>query len=90
MQGVMVDVWWGIVERDSPEQYDFSGYRALFERVRNAGLEVQVRLVLTLFHHYAWSGTFSGCISLSSDLTRMPHRGTPNGCPVAEQTVADM
>jgi hypothetical protein len=38
----MVDVWWGIVERDAPKQYDFAGYRALFERIRNAGLEIQV------------------------------------------------
>jgi beta-amylase len=41
MQGVMVDVWWGIVEREGPGQYDFAGYRDLFERIRNAGLEIQ-------------------------------------------------
>lgn len=48
LQGVMVDVWWGIVERDSPQLYDFSGYRALFERVRNAGLEIQVCFIPAL------------------------------------------
>lgn len=37
----MVDVWWGIVERDGPRQYDFRGYRRLFEKVRAAGLAVQ-------------------------------------------------
>jgi beta-amylase len=37
----MVDVWWGIVERDGPQCYDFRGYRRLFEKIRAAGLEVQ-------------------------------------------------
>jgi Glycosyl hydrolase family 14 len=41
MQGVMVDVWWGIAERSGPQQYDFGGYRALFEKVKAVGLEVQ-------------------------------------------------
>lgn len=41
MQGVMVDVWWGIAERDAPGEYDFRGYRTIFNRVREAGLEVQ-------------------------------------------------
>lgn len=27
VSGIMVDVWWGIVERTGPKQYDFSGYR---------------------------------------------------------------
>ena len=39
----MVDVWWGIVERKGPQQYDWRGYRALFDRVKAVGLEVQVR-----------------------------------------------
>jgi beta-amylase len=25
VKGVMVDVWWGIVERDGPRCYDFAG-----------------------------------------------------------------
>lgn len=25
--GIMVDVWWGIVERKGPRQYDLNGYR---------------------------------------------------------------
>ena len=37
----MVDVWWGIVERDGPGLYDFAGYRKLFAKARAAGLEVQ-------------------------------------------------
>jgi hypothetical protein len=40
VEGVMVDVWWGIVERQ-PRQYDFSAYHSLFRKVSRAGLKVQ-------------------------------------------------
>ncbi|MEW5318652.1 MAG: hypothetical protein WDW38_009858 [Sanguina aurantia] len=39
--GVMVDVWWGIVERDGPQKYDLSAYKSLFYKVGNAGLKAQ-------------------------------------------------
>jgi len=42
VEGVMVDVWWGLVEREEPGRYDWEGYRALFEIVRKAGLKTQV------------------------------------------------
>jgi beta-amylase len=32
VEGVMVDVWWGIVERAGPNVYDFSAYRRLFNK----------------------------------------------------------
>lgn len=32
VEGVMVDVWWGIVERAGPKIYDFSPYRRLFNK----------------------------------------------------------
>jgi len=32
VEGVMVDVWWGIVERAGPNMYDFSPYRRLFNK----------------------------------------------------------
>ena len=32
VEGVMVDVWWGICERSGPRAYDFSAYRRLFNR----------------------------------------------------------
>jgi beta-amylase len=41
VEGVMVDVWWGIVERAGPKQYDFSAYKRLFHKVAAAGLKVQ-------------------------------------------------
>lgn len=33
VEGVMVDVWWGIVENAGPGQYDFSAYKRLFHKV---------------------------------------------------------
>ena len=36
VEGVMIDVWWGLVEHEGPGQYDFSAYKRLFEKVRTA------------------------------------------------------
>eukprot|EP00889_Picochlorum_renovo_P003474 jgi/Picre1/30504/NNA_005867.t1 len=41
VEGVMVDVWWGIAEHQGPGLYDFSAYRRLFEKVASKGLKVQ-------------------------------------------------
>jgi beta-amylase len=43
VEGVMVDVWWGICERGGPRVYDFSAYKRLFHKCAAAGLRVQVR-----------------------------------------------
>ena len=41
VEGVMVDVWWGIVEEAGPQKYDFSAYRRLFRKVAEHGLKIQ-------------------------------------------------
>lgn len=41
VEGIMVDVWWGIVEHDGPKKYNFTAYRRLFEKVASKGLKVQ-------------------------------------------------
>ncbi|XVF66953.1 hypothetical protein PTKIN_Ptkin10aG0081200 [Pterospermum kingtungense] len=41
VDGVMVDVWWGIVESKGPKQYDWSAYRSLFALVQECGLKLQ-------------------------------------------------
>lgn len=46
VDGVMVDCWWGIVEGESPQKYDWSGYRELFNIVRNSKLKLQVVMSL--------------------------------------------
>lgn len=43
VDGVMVDCWWGLVEAKGPKLYDWSGYRNLFDFVREAKLKLQVR-----------------------------------------------
>lgn len=41
VEGVMMDVWWGIVEREGPRVYRWEAYRELVSMVRDAGLKVQ-------------------------------------------------
>ncbi len=41
VEGVMMDVWWGIVEKDGPRNYNWSAYKEIIEIVRKSGLKVQ-------------------------------------------------
>ncbi|KAG2397282.1 Beta-amylase protein [Vigna angularis] len=41
IDGVMVDVWWGIIELRGPKQYDWRAYRSLFHLVQECGLKLQ-------------------------------------------------
>lgn len=41
VEGIMVDVWWGLVERDRPGSYDWGGYDELMEMATKIGLKVQ-------------------------------------------------
>ncbi|KAG9454245.1 hypothetical protein H6P81_007149 [Aristolochia fimbriata] len=41
VDGLMVDVWWGIAENKGPEQYEWGGYRRLFEVVKEFGFKMQ-------------------------------------------------
>ncbi|BAT12103.1 Os10g0565200 [Oryza sativa Japonica Group] len=42
VEGVMVDVWWGVVEREGPRRYDWEGYGELVRMVERAGLRLQM------------------------------------------------
>ncbi|KAL3622089.1 Leucine-rich repeat receptor-like serine/threonine-protein kinase bam2 [Castilleja foliolosa] len=42
VDGVMVDCWWGIVEAHTPQQYNWTGYKKLFQAVRDINLKLQV------------------------------------------------
>lgn len=44
VEGVELPVWWGIVEKEAAEKYEWSGYLALAEMVQNAGLKLHVSL----------------------------------------------
>jgi hypothetical protein len=41
VDGVMVDVWWGIVERNGPKLYNWTGYDELVDLVASSGLKLQ-------------------------------------------------
>ncbi|KAK4255383.1 hypothetical protein QN277_008390 [Acacia crassicarpa] len=41
VDGVMVDVWWGIIEKKGPKQYEWNAYRSLFQVVQECGLKLQ-------------------------------------------------
>eukprot|EP00253_Pinus_taeda_P016413 PITA_16413 len=41
VEDVMVDVWWGLVEKDGPGNYNWSGYKELVDMVSKHGLKLQ-------------------------------------------------
>ncbi|RWR89726.1 beta-amylase 3, chloroplastic-like protein [Cinnamomum micranthum f. kanehirae] len=42
VEGVMVDAWWGLVEKDGPLKYNWDGYVDLVNMVEKHGLKLQV------------------------------------------------
>ncbi|OIW10326.1 hypothetical protein TanjilG_28077 [Lupinus angustifolius] len=42
VEGVMVDAWWGLVEKDGPLKYNWNGYVELVQMVQMHGLKLQV------------------------------------------------
>ncbi|THG24012.1 hypothetical protein TEA_012984 [Camellia sinensis var. sinensis] len=42
VDGVMVDCWWGIVEAHAPQEYNWNGYKRLFQIVRELKLKLQL------------------------------------------------
>lgn len=41
VDGIMVDVWWGLIEGKGPKKYDWAAYKSLFELVVKIGLKIQ-------------------------------------------------
>ena len=42
VDGVMCDVWWGLVEATEPKVYNWLAYKLLFREIQSAGLKIQV------------------------------------------------
>ncbi len=59
VEGVMVDVWWGVVERDGPCCYDFAAYRRLFEKVPTPFPQGPFQL-FTVCPCHSWEGAGEG------------------------------
>lgn len=41
VEGIMMDVWWGLVETENPGEYNWGGYLELLEMAKKHGLKVQ-------------------------------------------------
>lgn len=61
VDGVIVNCWWGIVEGWNPQKYAWSGYRELFNIIREFNLKVQVVMA---FHEYGANDSGDAWISL--------------------------
>jgi beta-amylase len=46
VDGVMTDVWWGLVEAKGPKEYDWTAYKQLFKVVQESGLKLQAIMSL--------------------------------------------
>ncbi|KAI5439616.1 variant 2, partial [Lathyrus oleraceus] len=42
VEGVMVDAWWGLVEKDGPMKYNWEAYVELVQMVQKHGLKLQI------------------------------------------------
>ncbi|CAK8539541.1 unnamed protein product [Lathyrus sativus] len=42
VEGVMVDAWWGLVEKDGPMKYNWDAYAELVQMVQKHGLKLQI------------------------------------------------
>ncbi|KAM2531971.1 hypothetical protein PS1_000646 [Malus domestica] len=51
VDGVMVNCWWGIVEGHAPQEYNWNGYKRLFQMVRELKLKLQTMLVMMYVFH---------------------------------------
>jgi hypothetical protein len=45
VKGVMVDCWWGRVQAEDPDKYNWTGYDTLFSIVCDTGLDLHVSLL---------------------------------------------
>lgn len=44
VDGVELPIWWGVAEKEAMGKYEWSGYLALAEMVRNTGLDLHISL----------------------------------------------
>ncbi|KAJ8623891.1 hypothetical protein MRB53_032421 [Persea americana] len=68
VDGVMVDCWWGIVEARTPQEYNWSGYKQLFQIVRELKLKLQV---VMSFHDCGGNVNDDVCIPLPHWVTEI-------------------
>lgn len=54
VDGVKVNCWWGIVEAHASQQYNWGGYKKLFEIVRDLKLKLQVIVLKVMILPIDW------------------------------------
>lgn len=64
VEGVMMDVWWGLVERDSPGSYNWGGYAELLEMAKKHGLKVQT----VMSFHQCGGNVGDSCLCVTKPL----------------------
>ncbi|KAF5174940.1 Beta-amylase, partial [Thalictrum thalictroides] len=70
VDGVMVDCWWGIVEAHTPQEYNWSGYKQLFQIVLELKLKLQV---VMSFHECGGNVGDDVCIPLPQWVAEIGH-----------------
>jgi beta-amylase len=63
VDGVMVDCWWGIVEANRPQEYNWTGYKRLFQVIREIKLKLQVSIAFTAIPIFAARYDPLACVS---------------------------
>jgi hypothetical protein len=71
VDGVMVDCWWGNVEAHRPQEYNWTGYRRLFQMIRELKFKLQVRWLNISMHPLETYGSLDCCMFLDAIL--LPH-----------------
>lgn len=69
VEGIMVDVWWGLVEKDSPREYNWGGYSELLEMAKKHGLKVQA----VMSFHQCGGNVGDSCKYVSQFLQSSPN-----------------
>ncbi|KAG2408444.1 Beta-amylase 3 [Vigna angularis] len=75
VEGVMVDAWWGLVEKDGPLKYNWEPYVELVQMVQMHGLKLQV---VMSFHHVPLPPWVQEEISKNPDLVYTDRSGRRN------------
>ncbi|KAL5572842.1 hypothetical protein UlMin_022439 [Ulmus minor] len=74
VDGVAVDCWWGIVEAHVPQEYNWNGYKRLFQMIRE--LKLKLKVVMS-FHECGGNVGDDVCIPLPHWIAEIG-RSTPD------------
>ncbi|CAA2984246.1 beta-amylase 7-like isoform X1 [Olea europaea var. sylvestris] len=74
VDGIMVDCWWGIVEAHAPQEYNWNGYKRLFQIARQ--LKIKLQVVMS-FHECGGNVGDDVCIPLPHWVAEIG-RGNPD------------